>query len=203
MTQVTPKAARYPKSHLMAASGVAAMLSLALLVFPTQDVEAKKTFLDLDLELSGDYRQDEDAEDIRPAKSPFAQVDEGKSTEATLDKGLQRITVANGDTLSTVFAQVGLGASVLHAALASSKEARQFTRLKVGQVLEFRLDEQGELSSLHSKLSDLESISLTNNGKGFSFKRDLIKPETRTRYARGNIDSPCSAAPRKLGCRID
>lgn len=99
MTQVTPKAARYPKSHLMAASGVAAMLSLALLVFPTQDVEAKKTFLDLDLELSGDYRQDEDAEDIRPAKSPFAQVDEGKSTEATLDKGLQRITVANGDTL--------------------------------------------------------------------------------------------------------
>ncbi len=199
MTQVTPKAARYPKSHLMAASGVAAMLSLALLVFPTQDVEAKKTFLDLDLELSGDYRQDEGAEDIRPAKSPFAQVDEGKSTEATLDKGLQRITVANGDTLSTVFTQVGLGASVLHAALASSKEARQFTRLKVGQVLEFRLDEQGELSSLHSKLSDLESISLTNNGKGFSFKRDLIKPETRTRYARGNIDSSLFGSAKKAG----
>jgi len=32
----------YPKSHLLAASGIAALLSLALLVFPSSDVEAKK-----------------------------------------------------------------------------------------------------------------------------------------------------------------
>jgi len=35
------KAPNYPKSHLLAASGVAALLSLALLVFPSREVEAK------------------------------------------------------------------------------------------------------------------------------------------------------------------
>ena len=40
----------YPKTHLLAASGIAALLSLALLVFPSAEVEAKKTSLAIDLE---------------------------------------------------------------------------------------------------------------------------------------------------------
>ena len=40
MTHNVSKAPRYPKTHLLAASGVAALLSLALLVFPSSDVEA-------------------------------------------------------------------------------------------------------------------------------------------------------------------
>ena len=50
MTQSNQKAPYYPKSHLLAASGVAALLSLALLVFPSSEVEAKKTTLNLELE---------------------------------------------------------------------------------------------------------------------------------------------------------
>jgi hypothetical protein len=43
MINTPPKAPPlYPKSHLLAASGIAALLSLALLVFPSSDVEAKK-----------------------------------------------------------------------------------------------------------------------------------------------------------------
>jgi hypothetical protein len=43
MTNEPPKAPPlYPKSHLLAASGIAALLSLALLVFPSSEVEAKK-----------------------------------------------------------------------------------------------------------------------------------------------------------------
>ncbi len=44
------KAPLYPKSHLLAASGVAALLSLALLVFPSREVEAKKSLIDLRLD---------------------------------------------------------------------------------------------------------------------------------------------------------
>jgi hypothetical protein len=44
MTKESSKAPPlYPKTHLLAASGIAALLSLALLVFPSSDVEAKKT----------------------------------------------------------------------------------------------------------------------------------------------------------------
>jgi hypothetical protein len=46
MTKESSKAPPlYPKTHLLAASGIAALLSLALLVFPSSDVEAKKTTL--------------------------------------------------------------------------------------------------------------------------------------------------------------
>ena len=44
MTHSAPKVPPYPRSHLLAASGVAALLSLALLVFPSREVEAKKTY---------------------------------------------------------------------------------------------------------------------------------------------------------------
>ena len=51
MTSQPPKAPPlYPKTHLLAASGIAALLSLALLVFPSSEVEAKRTTLNLELE---------------------------------------------------------------------------------------------------------------------------------------------------------
>lgn len=42
MTTEPPKPAALSKTHLLAASGIAALLSLALLVFPSSDVEAKE-----------------------------------------------------------------------------------------------------------------------------------------------------------------
>ena len=71
----------YPKTHLLAASGIAALLSLALLVFPSSDVEAKRTSLSLDLESPVEQlTQDQDASDAQqatntPTESPFAQIE--------------------------------------------------------------------------------------------------------------------------------
>ena len=70
--------------------------------------------------------------------------------------------------------------TTLHEVLNSSKEAKQLTRLKVGQALEFNLSADGQLESLHSKLSDLGKHCLTQSEKAFSFKRDLVKPESQT-----------------------
>jgi cell envelope opacity-associated protein A len=210
MTSTTKAPPLYPKSHILAASGVAALLSLALLVFPTREVEAKKTYIDLELDQGSEYNeQQDDSASAAPQarKSPFADaaiasapadeklkaahVDEPQETDP-----LHRIiSVQNGDTLSTVFAKVGLSAANLHEVLNSSKEAKQLTRLKVGQALEFKLSTDGELESLHSKLSDLESIALTKNEKGFSFKRDLVKPEVQTTYSHGVIKSSLFLSP--------
>ncbi|MGQ7960801.1 peptidoglycan DD-metalloendopeptidase family protein [Pseudomonas sp. SP16.1] len=222
MTQHTPKAPPYPKSHILAASGVAALLSLALLVFPSREVEAQKTFLDLDLGNDAELVLQE-KDDLRAgqpadgAASPFAMIeqseegtehsaghdadDKNPATTASTpsDPRQQNITVRNGDTLSTVFAKVGLNANDLHEALNSSKEAKQFGRLKVGQVLEFELDESGKLKSLQSKLSDLESIRLSRDDKGFDFQRDLVKPEVVTAYSRGVIDSSLFLSAKRAG----
>ncbi|MGH8441149.1 MAG: peptidase M23, partial [Pseudomonas sp.] len=81
MTNEPPKAPPlYPKSHLLAASGIAALLSLALLVFPSSEVEAKKTTLNLELESPAEQlKQEPDAPLAQSAEastaSPFAQID--------------------------------------------------------------------------------------------------------------------------------
>ncbi|MFH7468233.1 peptidase M23, partial [Pseudomonas syringae pv. tagetis] len=69
----------YPQSHLLAASGIAALLSLALLVFPSSEVEAKRTNLSLHLEMPDQDVQDQDAPQATQAtpettESPFAQI---------------------------------------------------------------------------------------------------------------------------------
>ncbi|BCY00874.1 peptidase M23 [Stutzerimonas stutzeri] len=210
------KAPNYPKSHLLAASGVAALLSLALLVFPSREVEAKKTFLDLKLESSGQIIAEPDTTAQSPADSPFAYASDMQTSEqASSDEGTpedqtgepvaetdplaKSVVVANGDTLSTVFTKVGLSPAVMHAVLASSPDAKQLSRLKIGQTLEFQLTEQGELASLRSKLNSLETLALEQTPKGYVFKKEQVKPEVSTVYARGEIDSSLFLAAKRAG----
>jgi len=210
----------YPKTHLLAASGIAALLSLALLVFPSSDVEAKKTTLSLELESPAEQlTQDQDAAEVvqatnEPATSPFAQID--NSAEDTQEAAQaepapvveveekkpashREVIVAKGDTLSTLFEKVGLPATSVHEILASDKQAKQFSQLKRGQKLEFELSPDGQLTNLHSKLNDIESISLTRNDKGYTFNRITAKPTVRSVYVHGVINSSLSQSAARAG----
>ncbi|MBB2496699.1 peptidoglycan DD-metalloendopeptidase family protein [Aquipseudomonas ullengensis] len=222
MTQSVPKAPPYyPRSHLLAASGVAALLSLALLVFPSREVEAKKTYLSLELD-NGSEQLLQEKDDLRPGQasgdigsSPFngsanlnkdsANQDANKTAAATppSDPLQKTVTVGNGDTLSTVFARVGLSATDLHEALNSSKDAKQLSRLKIGQVLDFKLTPDGKLDNVRSKLSDLESIALSRTDKGYNFKRELVKPDMRTAYSHGVINSSLFLSAKRAGLSHD
>ena len=202
MTPKTANAPNYPRSHILAASGVAALLSLALLVFPTREVEAKKSYLSLDPELVVEQTQ---SVEPKPTESPFAQIETPVTPEPpkaqtpeepeTLARTVD-VTVASGDTLSTLFNKVGVSSTTLHSVLASSKDAKRFTQIKVGQALSFELDEQGELTRLSTKVSDLETIVLTKQEHGFKFESDKITPETRSTYTRGVITSSLFVAAR-------
>lgn len=211
------KAPNYPKSHLLAASGVAALLSLALLVFPSREVEAKKTFIDLKLESSsGQIFSEPDSNEQSSADSPFAytsalDVAAEVERQAPEDEAITQVSpaetnalaksvvVSNGDTLSTIFAKVGLPSSVMHAVLSSSQDAKQFSRLKIGQTLDFQLTEDGGLASLRSKLNNLETLALERTADGFAFKKEQIKPEVSSVYARGEIDSSLFLAAKRAG----
>ncbi|MBD1597101.1 peptidoglycan DD-metalloendopeptidase family protein [Pseudomonas typographi] len=219
MTNVSPKAPPFdPKSHLLAASGIAALLSLALLVFPTSEVEAKRTSRALDMESPADTLKDQPTPDEGVASpsepSPFAQIegdtpaDDGsaeqapaqKAMEQAQDAGLHRqVLVAKGDTLSTLFQKVGLSAAEVQAALDSDPQARKFTHLKHGQVLQFELTPEGQLQSLHTQLSHLETIRLQRNATGFAFERTVEKPVMRNAYAHGVINSSLSLSAQKAG----
>ncbi len=225
MTQSDQKAPPYyPKSHLLAASGVAALLSLALLVFPSSEVEAKRTTLNLELESNTD-RLLQEKDDLLPQSvtnssdegTPFAQV-EGASDDNTaeqdsdkpgasvadadikpVDPEWKTISVASGDTLSTVFTKAGLSTSAMHDMLTSSKDAKRFTHLKVGQEVKLKLDPKGELQALRVKQSELETIGLDKTDKGYSFKREKAQIDLHTAYAHGRITSSLFVAGRNAG----
>ena len=209
MTSSKSKAPNYPKSHLLAASGVAALLSLALLVFPSREVEAKKTFLDLRLDNPAEFHEPSQPHEPQSATdSPFAQIQPSSPDDEVVDEPeaiveadplSKELTVANGDTLSTVFAKVGLPSKTVHEVLSSSKEAQQLSRLKVGQRLVFQLTEQGELASLHSPISKLESIRIDRSDDSYVFKKEQIKPEVNTAYAHGEIESSLFLAAKRAG----
>ncbi|WLG98332.1 peptidoglycan DD-metalloendopeptidase family protein [Pseudomonas sp. FP198] len=208
----------YPKTHLLAASGIAALLSLALLVFPSSDVEAKKTTLSLELESPAEQlTQEQDAAEAvqatnEPAASPFAQIEENPEDTANATAQVEapaaeekkgpdhrEVIVAKGDTLSTLFEKVGLPSTSVHEILASDKQAKQFTQLQRGQKLEFELNPDGQLTNLHTKLSDLESITLTKNEKGYVFNRVTTKPTVRSAYVHGVINSSLSQSAARAG----
>jgi murein DD-endopeptidase MepM/ murein hydrolase activator NlpD/outer membrane murein-binding lipoprotein Lpp len=221
MTKESSKAPPlYPKTHLLAASGIAALLSLALLVFPSSDVEAKKTTLSLELESPAEQlTQDQDAAEAvqatnETAASPFAQIDNSAEqpqetaqaepapapvVEEKKAPTHREVIVAKGDTLSTLFEKVGLPATSVHDVLASDKQAKQFSQLKRGQKLEFELTPDGQLTTLHSKVSDLETITLTKNDKGYAFNRVTAKPSVRSAYVHGVINSSLSQSAARAG----
>ena len=88
MTSKTTKAPPlYPKSHILAASGVAALLSLSLLVFPSREVEAKRTYLGLELDTSPALVVPEndapplDSDLEGKAASPFAKIESTSASQ--------------------------------------------------------------------------------------------------------------------------
>jgi cell envelope opacity-associated protein A len=177
MNDTPPKAPPlYPKTHLLAASGIAALLSLALLVFPSSDVEAKRTNINLDLETPVDqFKSEQDVQEQpqatqTPETSPFAQIEDqaqepettattepetAEPAPVTAKKSVlhKEVTVSKGDTLSTLFGKVGLPATAVHEVMTSDKQAKQFSQLKNGQILQFELSPEGNLKQQQAERS--------------------------------------------------
>lgn len=223
MTHPQNKAPLYPKGHLLAASGIAALLSFALLIFPSAEVEAKKTFIGLKAELSNRKAIDAPSADLSlsdytagktsPFSGGFEDVGSGDPIQAdqrndnplgltqpiALDSGLVSIKAVSGDTLSKLFEKAGLPMTVVDTVLKSSKEARKFENIKPGQVIEFKRAPSGDLIELRTKLNDLEMLSVKRTEKGFTFKHEVVNPEIRKKTAYGSIENSLFADAKKAG----
>lgn len=215
----------YPKKHIIAASGIAALVSLVLIVFPSKEVVANKAFIDL-LPLENDdplvpeqsfaaqLNSPEaisaallSATDVRIADEPQPeaaeqpQQDIQDSEHSSQQPRSVTVTVQSGDTLSGLFDQLELGHSLMNTILAQDKQARQFTQLRLGQELEFGFDASGELYSISSQLNPLERIHLTRNEESsrFLFGKDVQETTLIEAHAGGTIDSSLFAATSAAG----
>lgn len=188
MTFSSRKTSGYPKKHLLAASGAAAMLSLSLLIFPSSEVEAKKTLLSEDYEssLEAALQRIDGKERSRVTSSlDLSQYrdDEVEPTHQHL------VTVQSGDNLAAIFARTGLSATTLHKVLDSSEDAGVLASIRPGQVFNIQLDTNGELQSLSSQMNALESVQVSRSAEGFAFQHEVITPEVVETHTHGEISS--------------
>lgn len=198
----TPTQQIYPKRHLLAASGIAALLCLTLLVYPSREVEAKKTFINIEIEAqSAEQVTGPQEEDLLAEQTEDTDFEDTEDYSAELDsfEYQKNITVNSGDTLSVLFAQAGLDNSLLHRILSNNKDAKRFTQLKVGQTLSFEFDENKELRAISSQVSSLESIHIEkqSNSDNFTFRNHVAQTQTREQFAQGTIQGALFAATKK------
>ena len=197
-TNITPTQKRYPKRHIVAASGIAALLCLTLLVYPSGEVEAKKTFITIEAE-----DQHVSHADTAHLLHTVAVEQVAVESEPDLDSFQYKksLTVNSGDTLSVLFVKAGLDNNLLHSILSSSKDAQRFTHLKIDQEIIFEFDESHSLQSVSSKVSPLETIYLErqSDSDDFAFRKDIASTQTVEKHTQGTIEGSLFSATKKAG----
>ncbi len=188
----------YSKNRLLAASGVVALCCFVLLVYPARHVEAKKTFIDIEVsEL--DYESDlAELESLLADENDAADIAENATDPNT---SVHTVEVKKGNTLSSIFSQLNLSHSLLVKILDQDKQARQFTNLKIGQKLIFTLDADNQLIELKSNLDSLNSIHLKRNDSdlSYTFSKHTKKTTIEEKYTSGTITKSFLAATKEAG----
>ena len=209
----------YPRKHLIAASGVAAMISMVLAIYPSKEVEAKKAILELPAPLHA--RQAPAAPAPAPVTAVAGKTDPVEAAETVLaspaddedttpeavagnDSGKPdsiRVIVESGSSLSGIFEQLDLGHSLLMSILEQDRESRRFTQLKAGQELVFNFDRSGDLESISSQLSPLERIEIARDVQSgrYQFAKHVQETTQVEATASGVIDNSLLGATQAAG----
>ncbi|MCP4995022.1 MAG: hypothetical protein GY934_14750, partial [Gammaproteobacteria bacterium] len=108
-------------------------------------------------------------------------------------------TVTSGDSLARIFSRLGLSAKLLHRITNSGDAAKGLTRIRPGESLRIRLDNQGRLQELIYQRSAIESLHITPDGGGFKARTEIKKVENRLGYQSGTIVSSFYLSAQKAG----
>jgi len=111
----------------------------------------------------------------------------------------QVLQVQPGQTLSHLFDEVGIPATVMHRVLEHPNTAKALNRLKIGDEIAFNLDTQGQLRSLRFDRDDAHRVELVLEDD--KIDETVIEREisTRTVVASGVITHSLYAAALKAG----
>jgi len=91
----------------------------------------------------------------------------------------EKFEIASGDSLSSLFGQVGLNDGDLFTLLNSSAEAKVLNRIYPGYKLEFNIPATGRLEQLRVLKNPLEGYLFTRNDSGYSVDTIIKTPEIR------------------------
>ncbi|QSP95976.1 peptidoglycan DD-metalloendopeptidase family protein [Marinobacter salinisoli] len=208
----------FPKTHITIAAAATALVTSAVLMSPSSDVEAKRMSYALDLSegtatMSGPAHQpapqatDEVAvsapASVQQKQNSPAQVAESKPAEPATPPApvldWQTYKIKSGDTLSSLFKKAGWNDGIMLSVIHGDGKADELQRLYAGETIRFARDSAGELAAVELQRSKLESLRIEKSGDGYAGKSVIREPEVRQSFASGTIDGSLYLAAREAG----
>ena len=109
------------------------------------------------------------------------------------------MTGRSGQTLDAIFRQQGYSVSLLHRILALNEDTKGLTRIRPGDVFDFRTDERGELSAMRYALDEGRYLLVHNDGDRLEAAIEVREIVAEVAEAEGVIDSSLFVAGKRAG----
>lgn len=98
------------------------------------------------------------------------------------------LKIKSGDSLSILFKRAGLNNSAMLNFLQSNAETKQLQKLMPGQMIEFYIDEDNQLSALVLKKNKLSNLEYRRTGDSFSYEEITQIPDVRLAFRSATIE---------------
>ncbi|MBZ2170425.1 MULTISPECIES: OapA family protein [Marinobacter] len=208
----------FPKTHITIAATATVLVTSAVLMSPSSDVEAKRMSYSLDLNqgtatVSGPAQAStaKNSEEVAtvdaqtPAQEQQAAVTQTAAQPAEPETppapllDWQTYKIKSGDTLSSLFKKAGLNDGIMLSVIHGDGKADELQRLYAGETIRFARDSVGELAAVELQRSKLESLMIEKTDEGYSGKSVIREPEVQQAFASGTIDGSLYLAAREAG----
>lgn len=212
----------FPKTHITIAAGVTVVVTAAILMSPSSNVEAKRMSYALDLEqgtvssTQPEPVQQDTAAAPLPEKTAAEPSPTKKATDAvavaspvkqTAEPEVpaaprlewQTYAIKSGDTLSSLFKKAGFNDGIMLSVIHGKGEAEKLQRLYAGETIRFATTEDGNLAGVDLQRNLLETLKIRKEVDTYTGETEVRKPEARPAFASGTIDGSLYLAAREAG----
>ncbi|OHY73854.1 peptidoglycan DD-metalloendopeptidase family protein [Marinobacter sp. AC-23] len=199
-----------PKAHITIAAAATVVVTAAILMSPSADVEAKRMSYTLDLE-QGETSQiiskkPQQSPEASPAKAvakaqsePASQVPVEATLEQTPRIDWQTFDIKSGDTLSSLFKKAGFNDGIMLSVIHGKGEADKLQRLYAGETIRFATTKEGKLAAVELQRNLLETLKIEKQDGTFEGQTQMREPEPKPAFASGTIDGSLYLSAREAG----
>jgi murein DD-endopeptidase MepM/ murein hydrolase activator NlpD len=121
------------------------------------------------------------------------------STTAPEGSGWASVTVKPGQTLDAIFRKQGLSIALLQEIVALNKDTKRLTRIRPGDVFDFRADADGESLQMRYALDEARYLLVRQEGGGLNTEIQQREIFSKVAEAEGEIQSSLFLAGKRAG----
>lgn len=134
-----------------------------------------------------------------PEPGPAAPAGAGSAERPSAEQPWDSVSVRSGQTLDAIFRQQGYSIPLLHRILALNGDTRGLTRIRPGDVFDFRSDVNGELREMRYALDESRYLLVRSTEGALSSEIQVREIVPQIAEAEGVIDSSLFVAGKQAG----